>query len=661
MILLLLACAGYDDPSDTPDDTTDTTNTACPTGEVFDGDTCVAEACGVGTWGNLPVDGDTVYVAEGGSGDGSEGDPLGSIQEGVDLAGGQNGGLVAVAAGTYVETIAMSDAHDGVTLAGRCREMVTLDGAQGELAPAIEVKGDGAAPAIGLEGFTATGGTDGGLYVEYATVAAHAIRLEANTRLGMQVSGSMATAELTNTEILGTLPSPDGTLGRGLLVEDGASLSASDLLLEANTHLGLKATGADTDVELVGARVLDTVPVEDEKSGIGVWVEYGAHLTAATSTFEGNAYVGVAASDPGTVVDLTDSFVLDTGASDLGAMSGVFVQYGATLTVLDSTIQGNSNVGVAVLNPDTTVTLVETSVLDTSAGADGSGGYGISVEKSGSLVAEGCIVQRNVGAGVGTSGANSSVILTDTAVLDTLRSRDTSLSLGVYAQGSASMVVRGGEISRTTGPGGYVSQGGTIELDGVALTSNTFSGVLVVAGTAVLTEVVITATATDTEWGGGFGVYANDVFGAGSLTITNSTIGPQPYTAVWLDGDGTYLIEDNDLSGNDPYDLRGIPIHGNAVFAERGVTAWNGSSGLRLSGNHFHDATDVAVLLEGATAELEDNTWADDDAQVWQQHCERTAALDSPDPDWVICPDGNVLTDYDVQFTSLFLRDEAPK
>ncbi len=34
----------------------------CEVGWIADGDRCVPEACGTGTWGNLPVDGATVYV-----------------------------------------------------------------------------------------------------------------------------------------------------------------------------------------------------------------------------------------------------------------------------------------------------------------------------------------------------------------------------------------------------------------------------------------------------------------------------------------------------------------------------------------------------------------------------------------------------------------------
>jgi hypothetical protein len=49
----------------------------------------------------------------GASGDGSAASPLGSIQAGADLAGSRGGGLVAIAAGTYVENLELGEAHRG--------------------------------------------------------------------------------------------------------------------------------------------------------------------------------------------------------------------------------------------------------------------------------------------------------------------------------------------------------------------------------------------------------------------------------------------------------------------------------------------------------------------------------------------------------------------
>ncbi|MDP6931928.1 MAG: hypothetical protein QGG40_03390 [Myxococcota bacterium] len=82
LALLLTACG------------TDPEPLTCAEGELLDGDACVPEACGTGTWGDLETDGDTIYVdasAEDG-GDGSMDRPFTVIQEGLDTQGQSDGG-----------------------------------------------------------------------------------------------------------------------------------------------------------------------------------------------------------------------------------------------------------------------------------------------------------------------------------------------------------------------------------------------------------------------------------------------------------------------------------------------------------------------------------------------------------------------------------------
>ena len=110
-------------------------------------DGCVPQECGLGRWGNLEVDGNTVFVdvqAEEG-GDGSEQAPFTSIQDGLDAVGKAGGGMVAVAAGTYVENLLLSQDHNGVHLAGRCRELVVTDGSGGEV-DEHGIRGEGPEP-----------------------------------------------------------------------------------------------------------------------------------------------------------------------------------------------------------------------------------------------------------------------------------------------------------------------------------------------------------------------------------------------------------------------------------------------------------------------------------------------------------------------------------
>jgi len=118
------------------------TESDCDTGYLEDDGECVPAACGTGTWGNLEVDESTVYVdiAAGKGGDGSEAAPFTSIQAGLDAAGDAGGGMVAVAAGSYPETLELDRGHDGVRLAGRCKELVLIDAATGDVnTPGIDV------------------------------------------------------------------------------------------------------------------------------------------------------------------------------------------------------------------------------------------------------------------------------------------------------------------------------------------------------------------------------------------------------------------------------------------------------------------------------------------------------------------------------------------
>ncbi len=88
------------------------------------------------------------------------------------------------------------------------------------------------------------------------------------------------------------------------------------------------------------------------------------------------------------------------------------------------------------------------------------------------------------------------------------------------------------------------------------------------------------------------------------------------------------------------------------------MTAWDGASGLRLPDNTFDRDSSIAVLLDGSSAELVDNTWSSPGTDLWQQRCGGVVRLDAGSDwsaDWAICPDGNVLTAYDIEFTTLYM------
>ena len=793
----------------------------CATGQLLDADVCVPEACGVGRWGNVAEAGVYVDVDAAEGGDGSEGAPLRSIQAGLDLAADHDGGIVAVAAGTYVETIGMASQHHGVTLAGRCRELVTIDGSEGdEDEPAIEVIGERRRPEVGIEGVTVTGGTGSGLWVEWAVVSVWASDVRAstgdgfvavdaeawldhvgifdsraersghygygievsgasdltaigcivqgNTDIGILAAGTGTTVHLEGTDVLDTLPRSDGSFGQGVHVRGGAGLTATGCTVRGNTGAGVFAGSAETAVDLTDTAILDALP-DDDGLGLGIEVADGAALTATRCTIAGSIRTGVYVEGLGTTVDLVDTSILDTSPSpgDIGGMGisvgeqavltatgctvqgntdvgvlvngagtrveledtqvldtssspdgtggrGIGAEDGAAVTATRCTLQGNTEIGVFALGVGTTIDLVDTEILDTLARDDGLGGRGIGVqdgaaltatgctlqgntevgarvsgegarvdlldteildtfpgpggdngtgigaEDGSALTATGCTVQGNTGAGVFATDAGTTVDLVDTEILETRRGRVTGFGVGVLAQLDAVVRVRDSEVADTEGPGLYVTGSARGELDSVALTGNHFAGAMVLAGTVALTASAITDTLPDAEWGGGIGIYATDEFGSPTLTLADSTVGPHAYAAVWLDGQGSYDVQRNTLSGSEGVEAGNGRFHGNAVFAEHGVTAWDDASGLRLWENTFEGASEVAVLLDGASAELDGNAFSGNGIDLWQQRCDDIVPLSEEDLDWEVCPDGNLLTAYDLVFTSLYLPEVEP-
>ena len=180
----------------------------------------------------------------------------------------------------------------------------------------------------------------------------------------------------------------------------------------------------------------------------------------------------------------------------------------------------------------------------------------------------------------------------------------------------------------------YVANAGQMELNLLEIANSPFAGAVVVDGTLTLSGATITDTLPDAEWGGGFGVYANDTFGTPVLTLLDSTVGPHDYAAIWLDGPGTYDIEGNTLSGSAGLDQGTYVLHGNALFAENGVTAWDGTTGLLLWDNTFSGSGEIAVLLDAASADLDGNAWSDHGTDLRQQ----LAALVQGDGD----PEGEI-------------------
>ncbi|MDP6935550.1 MAG: right-handed parallel beta-helix repeat-containing protein, partial [Myxococcota bacterium] len=254
---------------------------------------------------------------------------------------------------------------------------------------------------------------------EESTLVATECIVRENHEVGLQLHNGIAT--LQGVEVLDTQTDADGEWGRGIHLQDGSTLTATDCLVQGNLDVGVfmldsTATLDDCIVQdnqtagihlssstatLEGVQVLDTQPDTDGQFGRGITVqqastlvatsclvqgnhETGVYVSGATSTLEGVQVLGThrvtestvafgLVSQAEAVVDATNLEVGDTdGPALYVAIEALVNCTGCTLT--DNAFAGALvQAGGALLMDDS---LVEGTVSDSNAGA----GLGVFVD-----------------------------------------------------------------------------------------------------------------------------------------------------------------------------------------------------------------------------------------------------------------------------------------
>ncbi len=460
---------------------------SCSPGWLDDDGTCVPESCGVGTWGELAVQAGAVFVNVESTtgGDGSAEAPLQSIQAGLDLAADRGGGLVAVAAGRYPETLAMGDEHDGVHLAGRCAELVVVDASVGDAETAgLEIAvGSGSAEVSGL---TVTGAHYFGLAVSSGSSSLSGLVLEGNTTggaaifwrgigtttdtvlegcvltdnmgYGLLVNNSMARGTLRDCTIRDTRTYEDDTLGYGVKILAGATLRLEGCELVGNTEVGLQAIGAGTTVELVSSGVRGTLLNRDGLLGYGLEVSGGAAVTVEDSVITDNNTIGVVTAEADTVVTMRRSSIRRTQPDSTGEGGhGVEILYGASLLAEGSDFTSNTTAGVLTAYGGASVSLRECSIQDTEADVSGGFGYGIGAYHGAKVEAEACEVSSSTTTGIAAEGDGTSIRLEGSSVRDTRTRLGGDGGHGIEIRSGASLVARESVLERNRAVGMIVT------------------------------------------------------------------------------------------------------------------------------------------------------------------------------------------------------------
>ncbi len=679
LLLSVVGLAGCGEPA-VPVDTGDITPPPppCAEGHISDGGTCVPEACGTGTWGNLELEASTVYVdieaAEGG--DGSEGSPLRSIQAGLDLAGSRSGGTVAVAAGSYPETLALTTDHTGVHLAGRCRELVVLDASVGddvtpgvgidirhgevelsslEIADASYVGLEVTSGSVRLEDLSVERSATVGLFFYRASMASplsvdlRCSRVVGARGAGVWVYGLGAEVSMQGCDLLGTSPHPDGVYGVGVAVNDGARLTVQGGEIAGNAGLGLGVNDPGTEVAMSGCLVRNNLPSQEGEGGYGLQAGTGASLACDGCEITGNNAAGISALHSETRVGLQDCLVRHTvlGAGQRGGI-GVSVTEGASAVVVGGDISWNEGLGAGAWDDGSELDLWGCLVRDNLPTPDGGYGRGVEVGYGARLSASGILVSGNTQVGIAAMGADTFAWVSDSEVSGTVSGHGPSgaTAAGIVAQDGAWLHAHQVDLLYNRGVGLQVSfSGARLIGSDCRLIGNHFAGaVALLEGTLLLEDSVITGTGSSVDLGGGVGVYAADQWEAGSpyVQVAGCTITDNLVAGVHLTGAGSYLFGDNHISGSRGLAHGSTTRCGDGVYAG-GVMPWDGSTGLLLEGNAIEDNQGAGLLLDDAWATLSGNDWSANEPDLLAQG----GACLSPREDYAEAPNREVCPEWD--------------
>jgi hypothetical protein len=470
--------------------------------------------CGDAPWGEAPLGPETTFVdgAFAGVPDGSSDAPWPTIQQGIDAA--EDGGVVAIAAGTYTEDTEIVDKR--ITLWGRCPSMVALQtagtkpgclavvyaGASGTVVRGLSIRGDAGGSAVsGAEDVllrdmrfhdlqqTALFASD-----ELGTTALSLdnVHFDHVREFGVQVRG--VRLDIDGASFRDVEATAAGEYGRAINIEDRPSsgrrseATIARVVVERATEVGIFVAGSDALIEHVLVR--ETRPrASDGSNGRGIGLEDNtdsgerAHAEVRASVLERNHDVGLFAAGADLLVDAV--VVRDTLPRQVDSQSGRGIDLEAATdtgqrvfaTITRSLIERSRELGVYVNGSEVTLesvlvreTLEQTSNLVAGRGLnvqDSAAGERSSLVMRWSLVD----LSRDIGLFV----ANSDVLVESSLVRSTAPQPADGLygdGVAVWASGAPASFTGVGLRVEGSGRAGVSSFGGGVALERCQLECN---------------------------------------------------------------------------------------------------------------------------------------------------------------------------------------------
>jgi len=381
---------------------------------------------------DLPADATVIYVSASASpgGEGTLASPYATLSE-VGWTSLGSGDVVALGKGTHEGTLPL---RGGVRVIGACAAETIVTGVDAPVLAVVTVTSAGEPAEV--RNLTIADAPQFGVQLDSGALTLEGVAIERARGIGVVVSGTGNRLEARSILIRDT-QTDAGDLGRGLHVQEGGVLDASQLFVVGNADYGLAVVSAGTVVTLADSVVRDTEARSDGMHGHGISAEAGARVDASRTLVESNVGAGVVSREADTQVSLADVVVRETRPRpfDEGLGRGIVVVLGGRVSGTRILVERNREAGISIQDAGSTVVLTDAVVRDTQPRApDDSFGGGVSVQRGGRLEATRLFVARNHASGVSAWEATE-VVLEDVAVHETSgRASDGAFGSGVAIQ-----------------------------------------------------------------------------------------------------------------------------------------------------------------------------------------------------------------------------------
>jgi hypothetical protein len=253
-----------------------------------------------------------------------------------------------------------------------------------------------------------------------------------NESVGIFATGAGTSLDLSDVVVRSSQPSklmPEG--GMGITGNAGAGVTARRVIVERCRNAALGASGQGTTFQLENIVVRETLGRStDGLGGRGIELSSGAKVTLNQAVFDRNSDVGLAVFDTGTVLTLLRSLVRETLASGggQGFGPGLTLQAGARATVQSSVFLRNGDSALLCSDSGTRIELTDCSVRDTdSEKLKGTNGEGLFVQQGAQASVQRTSFEGNRYYSITALDKDSSIDLVDVIVRNTRKARCVAL------------------------------------------------------------------------------------------------------------------------------------------------------------------------------------------------------------------------------------------